>query len=659
MDSHLIRRTNLPQQGRKLFIFWLALFLSVKAGLTQTASLNVADFGAKGDAVQFYVNTVSNSTWVTTTNRLSSADIGKTIEIFGAGAQTYGKNSYGVNAYANQDLIAKITNVSDATNIYISVAAQATCANAFATYGTDNTPMFSNAVVSAYKYTSSLINIPDGKYLLMPVYRIPKNYDGYGFASIVIHRGGLHFLGESKENTILLSRGAWQTNANSSNLRGFLLECTAPITNRNQPIILENLTLDGGVQQGFINAGNASGYANKIDGLGWDVTHGAYLTTDSGSGTGTADNTYFTNVIVQHWRGEMLKSIDGNTNGHIHIHDCLFADGSATALNIYGTWDVAGNTFSNLFQIAEYYQRYTEYLATPSYFCNNYTTNIWYNAFAFNGGDWFSPPFIMQSNIFYLNGSGFNGVMTMPAANIYISNNEFHCADYMTVFNIGAAGSQPYKGMVNSNIVISGNLISAPAAITSVFNYGGGGVSKVFDITICSNTVVTAKQIFSILSVGPQAVGARFYDNVINCPMTSMQTGTAGTGNSPFVLIQTNNAYTAFPTYIDSVKTNLISYISGPKQRFDYVATGNIFVLDDSTADQIPTGAYIDIDNRSNRWGALHGGVGGDILVYPSKAMKTGLVTVTNGQVTTFYWARGAWTTQRPIAPPSNLRPEN
>src|SRR5215469_7012705 len=72
------------------------------------AALNVVNFGARGDAIQTFANTVSNSTQVTldSTNRLSGADIGKLIELFGVGPATSPTN--------NQDLIATIVSVTSA-----------------------------------------------------------------------------------------------------------------------------------------------------------------------------------------------------------------------------------------------------------------------------------------------------------------------------------------------------------------------------------------------------------------------------------------------------------------------------------------------------------------------------------------------------------------
>lgn len=648
-----------------LLVCWLLAGFEV--AIQAQVSVNVTDFGAKGDAVQFYVNTVSNSVVVTTTNKLSTGDIGKAIELFRVGKPTYGVNSYGVTTNDWQDIVGVITNVVNATNLYLRVLPhsgvtntylpQRTLTGVWATYGTDNTPAFSNAVVAVSGYSDATINISNGTYLLMPVGR--PNADGYGYGSICLKRGGLHFLGESQSGTILLSRGAWQNYAGTTYpYRGFLFEIVAPIAN-DLPIIIDNMTLDGGVQRGYLDVQGIQ--CNTVDGLGWDEQHSAYLTFDSASKGGTATHEVLTNLSVVHWRGEMIKTIDLNTNRNISIRNCLFGDGNATALNIYGTWDVAGNTFSNLFQIAEYYQLYVGGITNVSYFRNNFTTNIWGNGFAFNGGNWTAPPFIMQSNLFYFTGPGQNGIMTMPAANVQILNNEIHCANYMTVFAIGAPGSQVVNGMLNSNILISGNSVYAPSKLTTIFDLGAGGDSASTGITICSNRVSVPDTIFFLIRGGIAAVNVSFHDNNIECPMVYMQSGAAGAGYAPFVLFQANNVYTAAPTYLASVQTNTISYSGGPKHWLDYVATSNVFVLDDSTPLQMPAGAYMEVDNRSNRWAAQNewnGGGKGDVVVYTGLA-KTNSVTVTNGQLATFYWNRGVWATTKTLSPPSNLRPLN
>ena len=145
--------------------------------------LNVTNFGARGDAVQFFANTTSNSVVVTTTNQFSNADIGKIIEVFKAGTVTSGNDSYGNSTNGNQDLVAIIANVVNGTNIYISKIAQATLTNTFATYGTDNAPPFSNAIANCTG-TNDTINIPSGAYLFVP-YTNPPTFGiaGFGFSA--------------------------------------------------------------------------------------------------------------------------------------------------------------------------------------------------------------------------------------------------------------------------------------------------------------------------------------------------------------------------------------------------------------------------------------------------------------------------------------------
>ena len=634
---------------------WCFLLVFLMLALAPTVSqaqsvLNVTNYNAKGDAVQFYVNTVSNSVVVTTTNHFSSADVGKTIEIFGVGKSTYGVNSYGVTTNGNQDLIAKVVNVMNATNIYLSILPQVstnypppqkTATGVFAIMGTDNTPAFARAIAAAASYTNATIYIPNGTYLLMPVLR--HNADGYAFGSIIVRRGGLHFLGQSEAKTVLLSRGAWQSLPGSSYpFRGFLFEIVAPITN-DYPLIFDNMTWNGGVRQGNLRVHGIQ--CNRVDGLGWDEQHSAYLTFDSGNNTGTATHQILTNLTVIHWRGEMIKSIDGNTNGNITISHCLFGDGCATALNVYPAWNVRNNTFSNLFQIAELYQKY---YSRPGYFCNNFATNITANGFAFNGGWSGAKPFTMESNVFYFSGIGFNAILTTPGVNISIVNNQIHCANYMTVFDIGAPGAQGY--VMNSNILISGNSIYAPSKISRLITFGGGGINGVNGLTISSNYVSVPNQIFNVFQVGGNQTNVSIYDNTIVCPMTSMSLGAVGSGNSPFVLLPANNTYTAFPQYVSSPQTNLVCYTSGPRQRMDYVATGSTFVLDDSESNQIPAGAYFDFDNRSNRWASLKaktGGGDGSVIIYPSKRMVSPL-KLPFGQQMFFYWNGSAWTTNAP-----------
>jgi hypothetical protein len=622
----------------RLFFSLIVGLMAFRATFSRAqTTLNVANFGARGDAVQFLVNTTSNSVVVTTTNQLSSADIGKAIEVFGVGTQTYGKNSYGVTNYGNQDLIATITNVVNGTNIYLDQTSQLTLTNTFATYGTDNTVAFSNTIAAASSSTNVNVDIPAGVYLLMPTWHTT---DGYAYGSIIIHRGGLHFIGQSQTNTILLSRGAWQlvdwAPYGEVPVRGFLIEVVAPITN-DYPLSFENLTLDGGVQQG--NTLFHGEFANPVDGLGWDEQHSAYLTYDKGSKTGTATHQIITNVTVQHWRGEMFKSIDQNTNGNLTVTGCSFIDGDATALNIYPSLDVTNCLFDNLFQVAEIYQTY---YTNTSYFVNNFVTNITGNGWAWNGGLPTSPSFIMQSNTFYFNGRGYNGLQTTPASNIQILNNQIHCTDYQTVFAIGTAGSQ--GSYANSNIVISGNSVYADAydtqnstnaagILTAVVSFGGPGNTAVSGLTITGNTI-TAATIQNILYQGAYSTNVTFSDNTFIDTVASFY---MANGN-PMVLIGANNTYTPYQLAGNPGTTNLVSYGKGPLQPTEFVGTGAVFILVDTNATQIPDGAYMRFDNSTNTQGTYY-------TVYLSQSLVTGAIIVTNGQALTVNWNGSQWTT--------------
>ncbi len=122
--------------------------------------------------------------------------------------------------------------------------------------------------------------------------------------------------------------------------------------------------------------------------------------------------------------------------------------------------------FNNLFQVAEYYQAYS---TNTCFFQNNICTNITGNGFALNGGKGNNPYFILQSNTFYLSGNGYNGIETVPADNVVISNNLFVCQNYSTAIALGVAG---YQGTFdNSNIVVCGNTVINPSDFVEI---GGG-----------------------------------------------------------------------------------------------------------------------------------------------------------------------------------------
>ena len=67
---------------RRLFL--LVCLLVGGFGISSQAqnTLNVTNYGAIGDAVKFYVNTISNAVVFTTTNQLPNSAIGEAIEVF-------------------------------------------------------------------------------------------------------------------------------------------------------------------------------------------------------------------------------------------------------------------------------------------------------------------------------------------------------------------------------------------------------------------------------------------------------------------------------------------------------------------------------------------------------------------------------------------------
>ncbi len=251
----------------------LITITNTTSGTVSGSIINATNYGAVGDAVQFNVNTVSNSVLVTTTNVLPLTSIGDAIEIFNAGTQTYGVNSYGTNAYGNQDLVGTIVNLVNGTNIYISLPAQQSLVNAFATYGYNNQDRLQNAINATV--TNDTLYIPAGTYLVLPA----TNASVYGYIGLTLSHGGITISGAGPGNTRLLSQGAWQMESMFGTYgpwRGMLFQENAPIVN-NSPIVPGKLdALDGGVQQGEY-CHPCGIVANTVDGLGWDTTHDAFV----------------------------------------------------------------------------------------------------------------------------------------------------------------------------------------------------------------------------------------------------------------------------------------------------------------------------------------------------------------------------------------------
>jgi hypothetical protein len=596
--------------------------------------LNVTNFGAVGNAVQFYGDTTSNSVVVTTTNRFSSADIGKSIQVFDAGAVT--------TAPECQDLVATITNVVNGTNLHVSFVARRTLTNTFCTVGTDNRSAF-QAAVDAAMGTETVINIPPGKYLILAKY-VPAAFANVG---LVLRKGGLRFVGEGPDETVLLSQGAWLREPNRDNAawRGFLFAIVPPITN-DFPLTFKNLTMDGGVPNGRTSAHNFP--ASAITGDGWDETHGAIVVRGGNGSDPTITQQTWTNVLFRHWRGEMVKSNDTSTNGNLNVFNCTFFDGNATAINIYASLNISNCVFSKMHQVGEFYQAYNTNI---SYLQNCLITNISINGWAFNGAKSNSAPFVIRSNTWHLASGGYNGIMTTPGVNITIQSNQFIGYGGGGTFAIvlGAAG---YQGSwCNSNIVVQGNsFVDCDQVLQIAGATDASGENRVENVRVFQNTIA-GTQILLVAYNWHRDV--QFYSNTVatvSDPSNGERraTITSGAYGAEFALVDVNNLYYK-PIYDLTGTTNFISYGGGSRYQVVYPFTSRTrYVLTTTNASQIPDGAQILIQNN-NLSGAA-------VPVYLNSAMTAGPVSIPPGGSRTFSWTNGVWLSLSPIIPPANIR---
>jgi hypothetical protein len=603
----------------------LALLGSAFSSLqAQTMTVSVADYGAQGDAVQFWVGTTSGSPVITTTNQLSSADIGKAIEVFAAGPATGPVN--------NQDLIATITQVINGTNVTISLPAGASLTSAYATYGHNNQPYFQAAVAACGSATNAIVNIPAGNYLILSA----SHPGSYGNCGILLTSGGIHLVGAGSSNTVLLSQGAWTLQGGNA-WRGILIEVARPVVN-DYPVSLENLTLDGGVQQG--NSSNHNFPASVVDGTGWDETHDAIILAGNSGNEFTSWT--WTNLVFQHWRGEIVKSIDQSTNGNLGIFNCTFTDGNASAINIYPSLNVSNCVFNNLFQVAEYYQAY---YTNTGYFQNNLVTNITGNGFALNGAKGNNPPFFIQGNTFYLQGG--NGIETTPGDNISIISNQFICQnDNGDVIVLGAAG---YQGSYcNSNILIAyNNFVAADNLIEIAGGVSATDPSRVQNVEVYSNTLtgVASSGWAHALTTYNWASHIHFFGNDFSTRSTANVAFSSGAMGGQIAAVETNNLYSYRAYGFNS--TNYIDYVNGSKFVAQSPAPNMVYVLQDYDASQIPAGAQLVVSNST--------AYSYPFPLYLNSAMTAGPLVMTNGASFAFQWLNGAWQTVSSPTPPTNL----
>lgn len=585
-------------------------------------TLNVTNYGAIGDAVQLYVNTSSNSVLVTTTNVLPTSCVGDAIEIFGQGQSTYGTNSYGTVGYGNQDLIANITRVIRGTNVYISIPSQKSTAGAFATFGHENSANIQSAM-AAVTNANAAIYFPSGNYLVLARSTSP----GYGNFGIGLNRGGLAFTGDGPGNTRLISQGAWTLQGGSA-WRGFLFEENPPVTN-NLPFIIENMTVDGGVQQGNTSL---HGYpANPVDGQGWDLTHDAFLVANSAPDV-AFNQMIWTNVVFQHWRGDMARTLDQGVNANLLVQNCSFLDGNATAFNLDSSICFSNCLFDNLFQVAEYSLAYT---TNTCYFENNLCTNITGNTLEIVGGTGGNPGFVVCNNSFYLAGNGLNGIETGPADNLTVSNNTFVCQDYANVVNLGVAG---YQGTFdNSNILITANTVINPATFLEISGGSSATDPRRSESVIASGNVLENPDFGVTLFLdGGWSTNVVLSGN--NCSQfNNLQNSVlvqSAAGGVPYAEIGLDNQYF---TQVQSpvAATNILSYGNGSRYYANNSAPGSAWVIQNSDSGEIPSGAQVYFVNLNSF-----------SIPFYLNSVNGGQTMIANGGSVTAAWQNNQWVLQ-------------
>ena len=590
------------------------LFIAGNWFPAMSASWNVTDFGARGDAVQTLASCTGNSTQITlaATNRLSISDVGKLIELFGVGANTSGTNY--------QDLIATILTVTNGNTVTISTPAGNTVNNVNCTYGTQNAGAFQSCV-NACQGSNAVVLIPAGQYLLVPPLVLDPAFVMAGSSTLCpavsISKGGIQFQGDTPLDTVLLGNGAWTLN-NGSVQRGVLFGCVGPVTN-DAPVIFKNLTFDGGVQVGNLNFG--SGPASPVDGTGWDVTHDAVV--DMGYPPFHA-NKQFINCHLMHWRGEMVKSVVSWNVGFIAVTNCVFQDGDGSGYNFNWTPHVInGCLFSNLNMAIEYY---VGTMQTNSVFENNVITNTRI-AIVLVGAltNHPSPGYSIISNT--ISAANYD-ICLGPARNVTISGNTF-----MGGLAGVATDGYAYQGTdCNQNILVLNNQFINTA---NMFVNGGGGQDLTLNMTWKNNTAVGCStfaagygwgsNIVFMANSGPgllngwQLAGQWFIDDANTFPPRS------------------DFAYAL---------TNTVSYMYGSHHQLYANNAQAVFLLDNSQPGRIPPGAQLILANASQY----------PVSIYPASTNRLGspLVLPPSDSSVSYSWSNAVWTPT--TSSPWNLR---
>lgn len=594
----------------RAYTFVLALTVFVFRSLGQT-NITVTSLGAIGDARSITVNCVSNSTTVTVASggTFTSSDVGKLCEIFSGGPVTSPSN--------HMDFIGVISSVSGGTSLVLTSSPSITSNGLLAVVGTNNAVPFQRSI--DYAGNNGVINIPDGRYLLVSsnelssVYTMPNAFTVT--ESCLITNGGLRIVGAST-NAVLLGNGAWLLKG-SYVQRGMMFHMRGPVLD-NGTLSFENLTFDGGVQAGRTSVDTFP--ARTYDGDGWDVTHGAMFT----DGPSLQRLTVITNCYFSKWRGEVLKSSAANYDETNVLTDCSFTDNNASALNFSFTYRVTNCIFSKLQMAMEWYSGYSQ---GDSYFMNCSVSNMT-TGFVLVGAltNNTRPTVTFKGNTIKGNGSSTGFQLSPMKRMTVVSNTIMDCFSGVAVTAAGYQGTDD-----NGQIVISGNTFSNSFR---VFSCNGDGDNRL-DGLVCSNNSIAVVQ-FPFFGSG-WGSNMFLYGNTV----TSVTGGGDGTVFNDSLTGQwyfddLSNNFPYHSTTSTSANTNIFGYTRGARHNIYCSVSGSKFVLDNSSPSKIPKGAIVIVRNIGPTSIALYGS---------SSAFPSGYSsTLYSGISTKLYWSGTQWT---------------
>ncbi len=608
-------------------MFALGLMLDWE-GMVQ-AQINVTDYGAKGDLLTLTNVSVvsSSSTVICPSAAFGSGDVGKLIEIWNAGL---------FQTVSNQTLVAVITNVVDASTVQVSMAPSCTATGLNGLYGTDNKPCFRNAIAAASVPTDTII-IPEGNYLL-----IETNIDDFWLSSVVIRRGGLTFAGEG--NAILTGQGGWRDSTVTTTQgpapkgrRGTLFAVISPTTN-NYPLVWTNLTLYGGVADGWNGGGNNG--PSTSDGQGWDISHHAIGWYNNPGPLALPTGSTIASCTLNGWRGEVLIGTTTYQNAFITVSNSTFYDCNASALNIPHAHDINFCTFSNMNFVEEFYRSYA---TNASMIRNCHIINMaGPGQIGLNGGYPGNPTYLIYSNRYDTTVNSKSFLWTTPATEVVMVSNYINGCSMP--ISLGVQGYQDEYNISNSNITIAFNYFTN--CFRGVSIVGAGTYNFAQNVLVASNVWDGCGFIGQGSGYATNVVFSR--NTVIN-PIGSKGIFSWTQPPTGQYLIDSSNAYP--PYVIDGFAlgaTNLLGYNYGANIQVQGYARN--YTLDNSCPEKMPPGATLTISNANST---------APVPVYSTPAVtSTPVVVLANGEAQMFYWNKikggYAWMTNK-IIPPLNL----